>query len=67
MESRLISIFDGRTKQQARLISRCDMKIDDPIDGPALLDDPTSTLHVPGGWQARRDASDNIVLTAKGV
>lgn len=33
------------------------------IKGPALLEDPTSTLLVPPGWNAQRDAADNIILT----
>jgi N-methylhydantoinase A len=33
------------------------------VPGPALLEDPTSTLLVPPGWTARRDASDNMILT----
>jgi len=32
-------------------------------NGPALLEDPTSTLYVPAGWAARRDDNDNTVLT----
>ena len=35
------------------------------ITGPALLEDPTSTLYVPAGWTARRDANDNTILERK--
>ncbi len=63
IESRLIDIFDGRSWHQAQLLSRSDMQLGVPVAGPALLDDPTSTLLVPAGWQAVRDANDNIILT----
>jgi N-methylhydantoinase A len=32
------------------------------MTGPALLEDPTSTLYVPTGWTARRDDNDNTIL-----
>jgi N-methylhydantoinase A len=32
------------------------------LAGPALIEDPTSTLLIPSGWTARRDASHNTVL-----
>jgi len=33
------------------------------VTGPALLEDPTSTLFLPAGWQAVRDPHDNTVMT----
>jgi N-methylhydantoinase A len=30
--------------------------------GPALLEDPTSTLYLPAGWTARCDDNDNTIL-----
>jgi N-methylhydantoinase A/oxoprolinase/acetone carboxylase beta subunit len=33
------------------------------VAGPALLDDSTSTLLLPEGWRAERDAADNLILT----
>ena len=32
------------------------------IDGPALFEDPTSTIFVPLGWSAEADAHDNMIL-----
>ncbi|MGE3844698.1 MAG: hypothetical protein AB7I50_24290, partial [Vicinamibacterales bacterium] len=63
VEPRKIQIFDGRSWHSAQLMSRADMKLGEPLAGPALLDDPTSTLLVPLGWWAERDANDNIILT----
>jgi N-methylhydantoinase A len=60
---REIDIFDGRAWHKARLISRAAMRVGESLHGPALLDDPTSTLLVPDGWRAERDASDNMILT----
>lgn len=63
---RRIPIFDNRRQHEASLASRADLRVGVAIEGPALLDDPTSTLFVPIGWQAQRDANDNVVLTRKG-
>ena len=32
------------------------------FDGPALVEDFTSTLFVPAGWHAQLDAADNLIL-----
>lgn len=58
-----VELFDSGEWRQAKLISRAAMVVDATLPGPALLEDPTSTLLVPTGWQARRDAADNIILT----
>lgn len=58
-----VELFDRGEWRQAKLISRAAMEADAALPGPALLEDPTSTLLVPTGWQARRDAADNIILT----
>jgi len=62
-EPRTIELFDRGQWRQATLISRSAMKLDEQLCGPALLEDSTSTLLVPSGWQARRDANDNMILT----
>ena len=58
-----IDMFENKAWRKAKLISRSQVKMGDVINGPALLDDPTSTLLVPSGWTAHRDQSDNIILT----
>jgi N-methylhydantoinase A len=63
VETREIDIFESRAWRKATFMSRSNIKLGDSISGPALLDDPTSTLLVPSGWKAHRDTSDNIILT----
>lgn len=62
VEPRDIRLFSGRQWHDARLMSRASMPVGQVIRGPALLDDPTSTLLVPPGWSAARDAHDNLIL-----
>ena len=57
-----IRIYDAKAWQDGRLRSRASLRPRDRIAGPALLEDPTSTLYVPVGWTARRDANDNTIL-----
>jgi len=61
-----IRLFDDRRWRNGRLQSRAAMRRDERITGPALLEDPTSTLIVPAGWTAMRDAADNTILTFTG-
>ena len=63
LKTRDIDMFESRAWRKAKLISRSQIKIGDVVHGPALVDDPTSTLLVPSGWTAHRDHSDNIILT----
>ena len=63
LEPRKIDVYDGRAWHKAQLMSRSDMRPGVPVPGPALLDDPTSTLLVPTEWSAARDGNDNIILT----
>lgn len=58
-----IELFDSGEWRNAKLISRAAMVVGADLAGPALLEDPTSTLLVPTGWTARRDNADNIILT----
>lgn len=64
VEERSVKIYDGREWHDARLVGRSSMRRGKAFTGPILLDDPTSTLLVPVGWQAVRDAADNIILTS---
>jgi N-methylhydantoinase A len=59
---RLIRIFDGKTWQDARLVRRGTLRQQQLLSGPALIEDPTSTLYVPSGWTARFDTDHNAVL-----
>jgi N-methylhydantoinase A len=65
VEPRQIRLYNARQWHQATLLSRSVMACGQSVEGPALLDDPTSTLFLPPKWLALRDASDNLILTAK--
>jgi N-methylhydantoinase A len=58
-----IELYVDRAWRAGRLASRVALPRGEAVPGPALLEDPTSTLLVPPGWTARRDASDNMILT----
>jgi N-methylhydantoinase A len=60
--ARPIRIFDGKAWRDARLLNRSALGQKELISGPALIEDPTSTLYVPVGWTARLDANDNTIL-----
>ena len=32
------------------------------LQGPILVEDGTSTIYVPPGWQVRRDRADSLIL-----
>jgi len=58
----VIEIFDGRRRQACRVMSRGVLEAGTVVDGPALFEDPTSTIFVPPGWSAETDAHDNLIL-----
>ena len=57
-----VRLYDAKSWHDGRLRSRAALRPSDRVPGPALLEDPTSTLYVPSGWTARRDENDNTVL-----
>src|SRR3546814_253468 len=61
-----IDLFDQGAWRKATMISRAAMEVGQALAGPAILEDSTSTLLVPSGWEACRDANDNVILTLKG-
>ncbi len=64
-ETKSISMFDERRWQDGKLMSRASLKPGKSTPGPALLEDPTSTLILPSGWSAMRDENDNTILKRK--
>ena len=58
-----IEVYTDRVWHRGRLTSRASLVVGDPVAGPALLEDPTSTLFLPTGWQAVRDSHDNTIMT----
>jgi N-methylhydantoinase A len=60
---RAIEMYDNRARRRGILLSRGAIEPGRVIAGPALLEDPTSTLFVPNGWSALADEHDNMILT----
>lgn len=65
LKAQAIEMFDERAWRKGQLLSRSALKLGKKIAGPALLEDPTSTLLVPAGWTATRDRNDNTILQRK--
>ena len=59
---RPIRIFADKAWREAQLLPRHALARQGSASGPALIEDPTSTLYVPARWNARLDASDNTIL-----
>lgn len=62
-EDREIDLYDNGQWQRGHLVSRASLPVGGSIAGPALLEDPTSTVFLPAGWNATRDTADNTVMT----
>jgi len=62
IEESAIEIFDNRRRHTCRVMSRGALNPAAAVDGPALFEDPTSTIFVPLGWSAEADAQDNLIL-----
>jgi N-methylhydantoinase A len=65
LKAQPIEMFDDRVWRKGQLLSRSALKVGKQVAGPALLEDPTSTLLVPSGWAASRDKNDNTILRRK--
>jgi N-methylhydantoinase A len=52
----------GDTTVDAQLLTAASLARDDTVTGPALLESYSSTIWVPPGWNASRDAPGNIFL-----
>lgn len=48
------------------LMARAGLAAGKTVTGPALIEETTSTILVPGGWRAAADASDNLVMDRTG-
>ncbi|MFQ5985458.1 MAG: hydantoinase/oxoprolinase family protein [Alphaproteobacteria bacterium] len=56
-------IFD-RGFSTAALLERAGLAPGEAFEGPALVEDATSTIYVPKGWRGEADESDNLILRA---
>jgi N-methylhydantoinase A len=57
-----VDIFDDRAWCRGKQYTRATIKAEGAAAGPLLVVDPTSTVFVPSGWQARVDAADNLIM-----
>ena len=55
-------LYERGVWHRARLTTRGKVKRTGPVEGPALIEDETSTIYLPEGWGARVDARDNLVI-----
>ena len=62
-EARPIDLYIDGDWRKGSLVHRGALSTSEPLAGPALLEDPTSTLLLPVGWTATRDEADNTILT----
>ncbi|SVA88688.1 uncharacterized protein METZ01_LOCUS141542, partial [marine metagenome] len=53
-------IFDGSREVECKLTRRTGMS--SSLDGPAIIDDETSTIFVPAGWQTEIDDHENLIM-----
>jgi len=58
-----IEIMDQGRTVSCRKVSRA-MLTAEPLEGPVLIEDGTSTIFAPAGWTAQADAYGNAVLQA---
>jgi N-methylhydantoinase A len=55
----IVTGADGK-RQEARLVAATALGLDVPITGPAMIEGYSSTIWVPPGWSAARDAANNV-------
>lgn len=58
-----VKVFENRQWSDTRTLGRDAVSHLGDIEGPAIIDDTTSTLFVPAGWVATADPEDNLILT----
>ncbi|BAT59419.1 acetophenone carboxylase gamma subunit [Variibacter gotjawalensis] len=54
-------VLQGR-RVSATFVSRASLRVGDAIEGPAILEEPTTTTLVPPGWVARCRETGDLVL-----
>jgi N-methylhydantoinase A len=57
-------IFDAGVWRGATLATRTMIRIGKGVDGPALVEDGSSTAYIPPGWRGIIDDHDNLVMEA---
>ena len=54
-------IFDGKPQDTA-IHTRTDLSVDQPISGPAIIEETSTSTVIPPGWTAQLAAHDSLVL-----
>ena len=57
-----IQVFDDGAWRKSALIGRSGIRAGGGVEGPALVEDDTSTMYIPREWHATMDSCDNLVL-----
>jgi N-methylhydantoinase A len=57
-----IRVFERSVEAECRLLTRAAFGEGATVEGPALVEDVTSTIYIPAGWRGAVDACDNLVL-----
>lgn len=65
LEERDMVFFDSGTYQRARVYDGERLKAGHSIDGPAVIQEPTTTLVIRPGWNASLHSSGTYLLTRK--
>ncbi len=60
------SLFDDGDWREGSLKDIASVAPDEALNGPLILAGPTSTTYLPGGWSAKLDAQDNLIVTREG-
>ena len=60
------TVFDRGAQLTCTCLTRAALDQSATLDGPGLVEDGTSTLYVPAGWQARSDDAGNLMIERKG-
>jgi N-methylhydantoinase A len=62
LDEQALDVFDDRRRQTGVAMSRSMLAQRRMVGGPALFEDPTSTVFVPAGWRAMVDDKDNMII-----
>ncbi len=57
------TILVAEQPASCRFYKRSSLPAGYALDGPAVVEEPTATSYVPGGWRAQVDDRLNLVLT----
>ena len=59
-------IFDRGDRSRCVVMSRAACERGNPVAGPTLVVDDTSTIYIPAGWHGDSDENDNMIIRKAG-